>query len=232
MLNIVIIEDETKYADELETIIVHEWQAGNIEVSVKRYKTAENFLRRKALFHDVHLIFIDIELSGINGIELAEALREKAYRNMIVFVTNHESYAIDGYAVGAYRYCLKPIDHGCVLSCLDKAREDYFGEYFVYKTGRKQYRVPFSEILCFSASDHYVEIKTAQKGYRYKATLKSVLLSLPDYFVRCHKSCVVNLRHVRAIEGSALRLDDGSELDIGAVWLEDVRNAIYMAAKG
>jgi len=158
----------------------------------------------------VDLLFLDIEMPYITGIEFI-----KGYPNppKVIFTTAYERYAIEGFELDVLDYLVKPISFERFLKAANKAY-DYFvakqpeeQQYFFIKTDNKLEKVLFSDILFAEALENYVAIYTADKKIITHATLKSVQESLPaKQFVQPHKSYIININHVNAIEGNVLHI--------------------------
>lgn len=159
----------------------------------------------------VDLLFLDIEMPYMSGIEFL-----KSYPNppKVIFTTAYEQYAIQGFELDVLDYLVKPISFERFLKAANKAF-DFFSQqsagagepYFFIKSESKLEKVFFNEILFAEALGNYVAVHTADRKIITHATLKSMQDSLPArQFLQPHKSYLVNMNHISAIEGNVLHI--------------------------
>lgn len=162
----------------------------------------------------VDLLFLDIEMPYISGIDF---LRQAVHPPKVIFTTAYEQYAIRGYELDVLDYLLKPIPFERFLKAANKAYEyfqpalagDPAGEkdHLFVKTDSRLEKVRFAEILFVEAMENYVAIYTAEKKLITHSTLKGLQESLPAaVFIQPHKSYLVNLDAIGAVEGNILHL--------------------------
>lgn len=160
------------------------------------------------------IIFLDINMPGLTGLELARLVKEPT---LVVFTTAFRDYAFESYAVHAFDYLLKPIDFPRFLGASQRALEHFnrqpeqqtvqnkeeSQEYMFVKCDYRMVRVDFDDILYVKALKDYVGIRLFDKKCPViaLATMKSLEERLPsDRFCRVHKSYIVNMRKIDAVE--------------------------------
>ena len=172
----------------------------------------ENAIELNSLLkqQQVDLLFLDIEMPYMSGIELLKNLSSPP---KIIFTTAYEKYAIKGFELDVLDYLLKPISFDRFLKAANKAH-DYFlgknsdnGGYVFIKTDNKLEKVIFSEIMFLEAMENYVAIHTKEKKLITHSTLKKMSESLPQgEFIQTHKSFIVNIKAINSIEGNILNV--------------------------
>ena len=110
-MKIAVCEDQTVQIDLLNYEIENWSDEKNISISIDNFTTAEAFLFQWSDYNKYDIIFLDIKLSKMSGIELSNIIREKDKNIDIVFVTGFLKYALHGYKVGAIQYLMKPVNH-------------------------------------------------------------------------------------------------------------------------
>ena len=156
----------------------------------------------------VDLLFLDIEMPYLSGIDLVKTL---SHPPKVIFTTAYESYALQGYELDVLDYLLKPISFDRFLKAANKAA-DYFNasginvkDYVFLKVDGRLEKVFFNDIIFVLALENYVAIQTTSKKLLTHATLKSVVELLPAGFVQTHKSWIVNCAYVDSLEGNTVK---------------------------
>ncbi|NML37811.1 response regulator transcription factor [Chitinophaga sp. G-6-1-13] len=158
----------------------------------------------------VDLLLLDIEMPYISGIEF---LKNYPQPPKVIFTTAYERYAMQGFELDVLDYLLKPISFERFLKAANKAY-DYFAAqqtsvspYFFIRSDKKLEKVSYQDILFVEALENYVAVYTTDRKILTHATLKSVVEMLPaQQFIQPHKSYVVNIQHIGAIEGNILHV--------------------------
>ncbi len=160
----------------------------------------------------VDLLFLDIEMPYVSGIDF---LMNTVSPPKVIFTTAYEQYAIKGYELDVLDYLLKPISFDRFMKAANKAF-DYFNtnqepanQYLFVKVDSKLEKVNFSEILLVEAMENYVGIYLTGKKLITHSTLKALQEKLPAQdFLQPHKSYLINLNHIKSIEGNMLHIGD------------------------
>lgn len=159
----------------------------------------------------VDLLFLDIQMPEITGIELASSI--DTFRTKVIFTTAFDSYALDGFRVDAIDYLLKPISYTDFLRSAKKAQRilDNTGEStsngsLVVKSDSRLMRISYNDILYLESLRDYVSI-TLENGTEIKtlSTLKGLesTISCPPFY-RVHRSFIVNLSKVKILERNCI----------------------------
>lgn len=159
----------------------------------------------------VQLIFLDIEMPYVTGIEF---LKNSSNPPKVVFTTAYEQYAIKSYELDVLDYLLKPISFDRFLKAANKAY-DYFqskeiqgNDHMFIKVNSKLEKVSFDDILFAEAMENYVAIYTRGQKHITNITLKGLQEKLPaNAFIQTHKSYIINIQAVQSIEGNILHID-------------------------
>ena len=163
------------------------------------------------------LLFLDIEMPMLNGLEFLSGLDVKP---MVILVTAYPQYALHGYAYGVVDYLLKPVSPGRLRLACEKALEWWVlrnkaGEetgptdYLYIKSNGRFEKIGYDEILYLEAANNYVIVHTLQKKYLVYQTLKGMERQLPAKgFLQTHKSFIVARPHIRQIDGESVTIGE------------------------
>jgi DNA-binding LytR/AlgR family response regulator len=160
----------------------------------------------------VDLLFLDIQMPHITGVEFLMAIRNPP---KVIFTTAFEQYAIQGFELDVMDYLLKPISYERFLKAAWKAK-DYFAvkehpdnsaPYLFVKANGKLEKITFADILYIEGMENYVAIHLENKKIITHSTIKSLLEKLPaKQFIQSHKSFIVAINKVDTIEGNTLHV--------------------------
>lgn len=178
-----------------------------------QFSSAEEFLITWEEHQDVSVFLLDIEMPGMNGVELARLIRQRNAQAQIVFITGYSEYMAIGYDVEALHYLVKPIESEKLFAVLDRAvtrlqRQDPtlpFEQHGILT------RVPVSKIRYIEVNRNYVTIH-AEADYQIRQSMKEVEALLDKRFLRIGRSYIVNLAYVLQVSKTELTLIGGTKL--------------------
>lgn len=211
---IAIVEDEKEASDTLKKMI-EEYQKKDQEnhFSVVSFSSASSFLFEYNGSYD--LIFMDIEMPGLNGMKAAKQIREKDNHVLIVFVTNMAQYAVEGYSVHAYDFILKPINYPRfsmkferICNELTHQNNDHFISIQVKKEVK---RIRVDDIRYIEVLNHDLILHMSKECMKFRGTMKEIEQKLhEENFSRCSNSFLVNLKYITGLKGDFVLLGEES----------------------
>lgn len=218
MLRIAIVEDEAEASAQLESAVKQYSAEYNVPVQVHIFSSAITFLDKYA--GELDLIFMDIMMPMLNGMDAAHVLREKDSKVMLVFVTSMTQYAIQGYEVSAADFIVKPVKYPQFklkfTRLLDRLQADPRKKQpdIMIKTDNGIVRVLPRNITYVEVRAHHCIYHTRNGDYRQYQTMKSVAEILePVGFAKCNNYLLLNLSQVTRVSGMSVYIA-GEELPI------------------
>lgn len=177
----------------------------------------------------VDLVFLDIEMPGMNGMSF---LRGKTYTDFLTIITTaYPSYAVEGFEMNVVDYLMKPISFERFAKACEKARQ-YFEmkvspqkEFFFVKSEGRIEKIEFHDLLYVESLGNYVTLHLSRGKMIVYLTLKGLLAQLPESFTQVHKSYIINRSKVKRIDGNEIVLE-GHTVPIGVTWKEDALKQI------
>ena len=215
MLQLAFCDDEKVFRSDLRKILGTELELCGIDYHISEFTSGEELIAglEKA---DCQILFLDIEMKGIDGVEAARRLRETKRQMEIVFVTSYADFVFQGYEVRALNYILKPYEPEKIAAVLHTALEalDIEAEkYYVIDQRGGSIRVPLSSVKYFSSERRTVHAVTTEREYTFYEKLSDLETELPDTFVRIHNRYLVHLKYLEAVRQNTAVVD-GEELPV------------------
>lgn len=207
--------------------LVKDWaRRSERDVSIYEFPDAEAFLFG---YEDIapDIVLLDIEMPGMNGVELAKRLRAGNKLVQIAFITGYSEYIAEGYEVAALHYLLKPVSPEKLFSTLDRAMERLKtdGRKLVIETSAETALLPIYEIRYIEVIKNYITIH-ADSDYTVKKTLKEIEGELDERFLRVGRSYIVNLRFISRVTRTEIFLRGGEMVPLPRGAYETVNQAI------
>ncbi len=207
MISCIAIDDEPLALLQIEQYI-KETPILELKGSFDSATKALAFLRESS----VDLIFVDINMPRVSGLEFVEAL---PFDVKVIFVTAYREYALEGFALDAADYLLKPLSYAAFLKSVEKVHNRYFNrtlrerkdhDYTFLRSGNRTVRVNFDDIQYIESKREYFDIVLSSgEVVTVHGSLGSILVKLPqDRFLKVHRSFIVNLEEVRLLERNSI----------------------------
>lgn len=207
MISCIILDDEPLALEQLEKYVKNTpilELKGVFDTTID----ALSFLRENS----VDLLFVDINMPHISGLEFVEAL---PFDIKVIFITAYREYALEGFALDAADYLLKPISYATFTKSVEKVYNRYFNrqecdtkdkDYMFIRSHRRLVRVNFCDIQYIESKKEYLDIVlSSSQVLTTHGTLQKVSDKLPsDTFIKVHRSFIVNLKQITVVERNAI----------------------------
>jgi DNA-binding LytR/AlgR family response regulator len=216
MINVIIVDDEPLAQDVLETYI-EKIPELNLVAKCDNALEANEALKE----HDVHLMFLDIQMPQLTGIDFLKTLSKPP---QVIITTAYPNYAIEGFELNALDYLLKPISLERFMKAVNKAQDqielqrrdtaaagagEEDSDFIFVKADKKLVKVHYRDILYIEGLKDYVIIRLPQDRVITLQTMKSLEEKLPqNMFKRIHRSYIVNLDKIEAIVGNMVEVTE------------------------
>jgi len=215
-LSIAIVEDDARDRERLRTML-RQYEADNsLTLRLAEFDDGAAIIEGYQPQYDV--IFLDIQMSGIDGMRAAAEIRKVDTSVILIFVTKTAQYAVNGYAVQALSYLLKPVTMFAVANEMDRS---------IAQLGKTEQtsilvgprssprRVDVNDIVFIESVRHQIWVHTVSGTQTFNATLQEFDdLLAPKGFYRSHSSYLVNLKHVMQVDGDECVMSTGASTRI------------------
>ncbi len=218
-MHLIIVEDLAADCDKLAELIYQDCASHGESVDLSFYTNGEKFLecyRPKSC----NGLFLDVLLGGMTGIETAKNIRKSEPHLPIIFTTRERDYAVDGFAVGATDYLVKPLNPEKVARCMGRLREYLIkpSSISLQEPSGRGHSIPIDvdldKILYGQYFNHTMSIHTDSEVYHTRISFHDFTEKLPHSgrFYICGRGLVVNFSYVQRIEDDTLLLRNGEQL--------------------
>lgn len=230
MIKIAVCDDEAIAIQDLNTQIKCFMEKAGEKFSVSSFFSGESLL--KQIFDDnIHfdVIFLDIQMKDINGIQTAKAIRKKFGDCKIVFVTALKEYVFDAFDVEATNYLIKPIENSKFFEVMEKilaSTQSNEESFLTISKNNEIKKVSFHDIIYCEVCNHRVFIYEKNLFHEYPSKIETLEKLLSVDFFRCHRSYLVNLRHVNSYADGFICLPTGEKVPVAARRQKDFMKAL------
>jgi len=180
------------------------------------------------------MVFLDIDMPELNGIETGKLIRNIDRTTLIVYLTGYRSYSLEAFEVRAYHYLLKPVDK-------EKIR-GIFREYFEFENMIKEIeskkvltlefkggivKIPIEDILFIEKYRNQVKVVCWEMEHLFYTTLKEIMGRLDDGFIQCHQGFIVKKKAISKIENSVITIEDKYKIPVSKKNLDKVKVCFF-----
>ena len=231
MINIAVVDDQKEFLD----LIVDRIQfacGGRKDICIFPHLSGKSMLEEidSGIRYDV--VFCDIEMDEMDGIELGRRLKQKWPTLYLVYLTSYSEYAAESYMVAAFQYILKQDMASRLPSVLEElfARiEQEHRKYRIIGNAEEKKKVMYTDMIFLTKEkgSKYVEFITTEGIVRERNTLENVLQEIHSQeFISVERSLVVNMKHIMKIKGDMLILSNQKQIQVSRRRLKEVKDAI------
>lgn len=222
-IQIAIVDDEAIQLNYMHRLVIQAAENLSLNLVVTTYESGEAFLFALEDQPAWDLVFLDIQMQGIDGMSVAQLIRQKAPQLQLVFATAYAEYAIHGYEVSALDYLLKPIRLEKIEKVLIKFVSQVPQESkFIILEGQ---RITLSDIVFIEVKRHILHIQLIDRELTVRMTLQSILEQLDERFVATHRSYRVNLEHIVRLERQDIYCTNDKVVPLSRRMVKDVQAA-------
>ncbi len=172
------------------------------------------------------LIFLDIELCIMNGVEVGKYIRDKLGNEnvQIVYISAKQQYAMELFETRPMNFLVKPISNESILEMLEKAMrlDGIYRSCFVFKSGSEIIRIPYGSIIYFESDNRKVTVYEENGCYKIYGKLSTIEKDAPQFFLRIHQSYLVNTNKIRRWRSDSVLMNDSLSLPVSQKYRKKV----------
>lgn len=236
-IRIAICDDELCICSQIENILIDILQHIAVKFEIEVYCSGES-LCKELEEQDFDIVFLDIELPKLSGIEVSHYIRNHLKNEImqIVYISADKGYAMKLFEFRPINFLVKPLDKEKVAKVIDK----YFAitgqniYMFEYKRRTEYYKIPMSKILYFERKNRKVKIYTTDGGYdEFYESMENVYVTVKNHdFLFIHKSIIVNYQFIKRMAYNEVVMIDGTILPISQSRRKAIKSMYMKIRKG
>lgn len=224
MVRIAVCDDAVEICSELENIILDY----DKQLPVDVFYSGEELIKYIKDGNNFDLIFLDIEIGKINGVEVGHFIRDELNDHItkIVYISSKSGYDRQLFDVQPLNFLPKPLDRKKIIqnikltaTLLEKENKT-----FSFKIGNEIYRLPIKEIIYFESAGRQIKLISTNEVYRFYGRIDSVSEQLfASRFIVPHRSYIVNYDNIKIIEKDSIKMINGDIIPVSRTKTKDVR---------
>lgn len=232
-LRIAICDDEEYYRKHIQELVANHLEMRDFSYEITLFQSGEDFCKNGMNLVLYDIIFLDIEMGLVSGMDVAHEIRKSNDTVAIVFITVMADYVYEGYEVEASRYIMKNDLERQLARCMDSLLEKRLFRKkklrFHFINGDKD--IILSELIYIESNLHKLCFVTTEgKWYQYNTLDELEKTVSAFHFIRCHQSFLVNAEHIEKVKSYIIFLTDGMEIPVAKARYPQVKQC-FLAYK-
>lgn len=232
IINIVVCDDDQDFLDNIQKELFH--LANTLNIAIETYLYTDGNKVVDLIYNDKEdfdILFLDIDMPDISGLEVAKKLREKGSDIILIFISAHEQYVFDSIEYNPFRYIRKnrvkkelPVAMRAACSQLAELEDNNI----VVKTEYEEVKIKHSDIMYFETAARKVGIHLSNgEVLAVRKTIKELCEELNNEdFIRIHSGCVANAKYIDKFSSYDITLDNGEQLIVSRTRVKNVKTAL------
>lgn len=232
MINIGICDDELFMRKELTEMVSGFFRNENMEVTIMKFSNGNSLLQYSK---QLDIIFLDIQMQDLNGMETAKTLRSQNYKGFLIFVTVMEELVFHAFEVRAFDYLIKPVEHYRFTHTMKRLLSDMqncVDTNLLVRRGNECRIIPFDDIVYCEIINRKIFLHLGrQEVIDYYDKIQNLEKKLDGRFFKCHRSYLVNLKCLKGYKNGLAYLNTGETIPVSRLRNEEFSNVILQYMK-
>lgn len=227
MLHIAVCDDEKYMSDKIRMMVSDFFGRKNMDVVISQFLSGEELLKDN---RTIDILFLDIQMKGMDGMETARKLRERKFKGILIFITVLKEMVFQSFEVQAFDYLVKPIEAGCFERTMERllcSMKNASESSLLVQRGYESSIILFEEIVFCEIIDRKVYLHLASSEIiDFYDRIENLETKLDSRFFRCHRSFLINLQYLKSYKNGTAYMENGKEIPVSRLRSKEFSNVI------
>jgi len=232
LIRIAICDDEKHMSDHISSFVSDFFRKKNREISLRMFSSGEELLSYNG---QIDILFLDIQMKDMDGMETARKLRADKFRGFLVFITVLKEMVFQSFEVQAYDYLIKPVDNKQFEKTMERlytAMQNASEDSLLVQKGYEGRIIPKDEIVFCEIIDRKIYLNLASgEVVDYYERIENLETKLNNRFYRCHRSYLINLKHLKGYKNGTAYMDNGKEIPVSRLRSKEFSGVVLQYMK-
>ena len=215
LIRIAICDDEKHMSDHIRAMASDFFRKKNREIQLRTFSSGEELLSYDG---QIDILFLDIQMKGMDGIETARKLRDSKFRGFLIFITVLKEMVFQSFEVQAYDYLVKPVEEKQFEKTMERlytSMQNASEDSLLVQKGYEGRIIREEEIVFCEIIDRKIYLNLASgEVVDYYERIENLETKLGSHFFRCHRSYLINLKHLKGYKNGTACMDNGKEVPV------------------
>ena len=232
MIRVGICDDEHYMSDTIRAMVSDFFRNKNIEIIILQFLSGEELLKYDK---QIDILFLDIQMKGIDGMETARKLRRRKFKGYLIFITVLREMVFQSFEVQPYDYLVKPIKEPYFETMMERllgSMKNASEENLLIQKGYESRIIPIEDIVFCEIIDRKIYLHLASSEViDYYDRIENLETKLDSHFFRCHRSYLINLKHLKGYKNGTACMDNGKEVPVSRLRSREFSDVVLQYMK-
>ncbi len=232
MIHIAICDDERSMADQIRKMVSDFFRRKNSEIDIMQFSSGEELLTYD---RQIDILFLDIQMKDIDGMETARKLRGRKFRGFLIFITVLKEMVFQSFEVQAYDYLVKPVDEKAFEKTMERlfvSMQNASEASLLIQKGYERRVVSLEDIVFCEIIDRKIYLNLASSEVvDYYDRIENLENKLDSRFFRCHRSYLINLRYLKSYKNGVAYMEGDKQIPVSRLRSREFSNVILQYMK-
>ena len=232
MIHIAICDDEKHMVDHIKALVSNFFRKKNREIHLRTFLSGKELLSYNG---QIDILFLDVQMKGMDGMETARKLRADQFRGILIFITVLKEMVFQSFEVQAYDYLVKPIDEKQFEKTMERlyvSMQNTGEDSLLVQKGYEGRIILKDEIVFCEVIDRKIYLNLASgEVVDYYERIENLETKLDSHFFRCHRSYLINLKHLKGYKNGTACMDNGREIPVSRLRSKEFSSVVLQYMK-